>query len=42
MEIIEAVSLTLTLGMLIFISMRELLPKVIHSEYKKITYLGTY
>lgn len=40
MEIIEAVSLTLTLGMLIFISMRELLPKVIHSEYKKITYFG--
>lgn len=40
MEIIEAVSLTLTLGMLIYISIRELLPKIIHSEYKKVTCLG--
>ena len=40
MEIIEGVSLTITLGMLIYISIRELLPKIIHSEYKKISISG--
>ena len=40
MEIIEGISLTVTLGMLIYISIRELLPKIIHSEYKKITISG--
>lgn len=40
MEIIEAISLTITLGMLVYISIRELLPKIIHSEYKKTSYFG--
>ena len=40
METIEAVSLTLTLGMLIYILIMELIPKVIHSKNKKITISG--
>lgn len=40
MELVEAISLTITLGMLIYISVRELLPKIIHSRYKKTTIVG--
>ena len=39
-EIIEMVSLTVTLGMLSYILICELLPKIIHTEYKNITRLG--
>ena len=39
-EIIEMVSLTVTLGMLSYILICELLPKIIHTEYKNITKLG--
>lgn len=40
MDMIEAASLTITLGMLIYISVMELFPKIIHTEYKKTTVLG--
>ncbi len=40
MEIIEAISLTITLGMLVYISTRELLPKVIKNDYRKTTLAG--
>jgi len=40
METVEAISLTITLGMLIYISIRELLPKMIHCKDKKITIVG--
>lgn len=40
MELVEAISLTVTLGMLIYISFRELLPKMIHSKDKKIVVTG--
>lgn len=34
LEIVEGVSLTLTIGMLLYILIMELFPKVIHSKYK--------
>ncbi|MBE6146991.1 MAG: hypothetical protein E7168_01505 [Firmicutes bacterium] len=40
METIEAISLILTLGMLIYILIMELIPKVIHAKHKKITITG--
>lgn len=40
MELIEKISLTLTLGMLLYILIMELLPKVIHTKEKKITVIG--
>ena len=40
MNVIKAISLTLTLGMLLYILMMELLPKMIHSKNKKITTSG--
>ena len=39
-HVIEAVSLTVTTGMLLYISLMELVPKVRHCEHKKITILG--
>lgn len=40
MELVEGISLTLTLGMLIYILLLELLPKIIHTKQKGITILG--
>lgn len=40
MELLESITLTLTIGMLVYILVMELLPKVIHSEDKKITFTG--
>lgn len=40
LEVVEAVSLTLTIGMLLYIIIMELLPKIRHSKYKKITLTG--
>ena len=40
LEIIEGVSLAFTIGMLLYIAIMELLPKVIHSKYKNITGFG--
>lgn len=40
MELIEKISLTLTLGMLLYILIMELLPKAIHTKEKKITVIG--
>lgn len=40
MNAIKAISLTLTLGMLLYIFTMELLPKMIHSKNKKITISG--
>lgn len=40
MNLLESISLTLTIGMLIYILIMELLPKVIHSKDKKITISG--
>lgn len=40
MEIVEGVSLTLTIGMLLYILTMELLPKIFHSKNKKITISG--
>ena len=40
MNVIKAISLTLTLGMLLYIFTMELLPKMIHSKNKKITIIG--
>lgn len=40
MEIVEGVSLTLTIGMLLYILTMELLPKILHSKNKKITISG--
>lgn len=40
MELIEKVSLTLTLGMLFYILIMELLSKIIHTKEKKVTFLG--
>ncbi len=37
---IESISLTVTLGMLLFISCMELIPKIRHTKYKKMTLLG--
>lgn len=34
LEVVEGISLTLTIGMLLYILTMELLPKVIHSKYK--------
>lgn len=42
LETIEVVSLTLTIGMLLYIVIMELLPKIIHSKYPKITWLGIF
>lgn len=39
-ELIEGISLTLTLGMLLYILLIELLPKIVHTKEKKITGLG--
>lgn len=40
MELLESISLTLTIGMLTYILIMELLPKIIHSKDKKITFSG--
>lgn len=40
MDLLESISLTLTIGMLLYILVMELLPKVIHSKDKKITLSG--
>lgn len=40
LEILESISLTLTIGMLSYILIMELLPKVIHTKDKKITFSG--
>ena len=40
MELVEGISLTLTLGMLIYILLLELLPKIIYTKQKRITILG--
>lgn len=40
MELLESISLTLTIGMLSYILIMELLPKIIHSKNKKITVSG--
>ena len=40
MELLESISLTLTIGMLVYILTQELLPKIIHSKEKKITATG--
>lgn len=40
MEIVEGISLTLTIGMLLYIIVMELLPKILHSKNKKITISG--
>lgn len=40
LHLIEAISLTITLGMLVFISIMELIPKIKHSHHKKITVAG--
>lgn len=40
MELLEKITITLTIGMLSYIVFMELLPKVIHSEDKKITVSG--
>lgn len=40
LHLIEAISLTVTLGMLVFISIMELIPKMKHSHHKKITVTG--
>lgn len=40
MEVLESVTITLTIGMLFYILVMELLPKVIHSNDKKITVSG--
>lgn len=40
MELLEGVTITLTIGMLVYILVMELLPKVIHSDDKKITISG--
>lgn len=39
-EIIEVISLPVTIGMLIYISLMELLPKIIHSQNRKINIIG--
>ena len=38
--IISGILLSVTLGMLIFISMTELLPRIKNTKNKKVTYLG--
>ncbi|MDD6224097.1 MAG: ZIP family metal transporter [bacterium] len=40
MEMIELVSLPVTIGMLLYISLMELLPKIIHSKYHKSNIIG--
>lgn len=40
MEILESVSITLTIGMLLYILVMELLPKIIHTDDKKVTICG--
>ncbi len=40
LELVEGISLTLTIGMLSYILFMELLPKVIHTKYKKGTIFG--
>lgn len=40
MELLESITITLTIGMLIYILIMELLPKVIHTNDKKITICG--
>lgn len=40
LDLLEGISLTLTIGMLAYILIMELLPKVIHSKEKKITVCG--
>lgn len=40
MDLLESISLTLTIGMLSYILIMELLPKIIHSKNKKITVSG--
>ena len=40
MELLESISLTLTIGMLLYILIMELLPKIIHTKDKKITFGG--
>lgn len=40
MDAIEGVSLTLTIGMLLYIVIMELLPKIIHTKNLKITVIG--
>ncbi len=42
LDLVEGISLCLTLGMLVYILLLELLPKVIHQENKKITKLGIF
>lgn len=39
-SIIELISVNITIGMLLFILVMELLPKIYSSKYKKITFLG--
>ncbi len=41
-DLLESVSLTLTVGMLIYILIMELFPKIIHTDDKKITYGGIF
>ena len=40
MNMLESITITLTIGMLVYILIMELLPKVIHSKDKKITFSG--
>lgn len=40
MEVLESVSITLTIGMLLYILVMELLPKIIHTDDKKVTICG--
>lgn len=39
-ELVESITLTLTIGMLSYILIMELLPKIIYSKYKRVTLLG--
>lgn len=40
LDILESVSLTLTIGMLLYILIMELLPKIVNSKYKRTTVSG--
>lgn len=40
MDLLEKITIVLTLGMLIYILLMELIPKVIHCKYKKVTVTG--
>ncbi len=41
-HLVEVISLSMTLGMLVYISIMELIPKVRHTEYKKATVTGFF